>query len=258
MELEGKVAIVTGATRGIGRATARVFAREGAAVTVVGRTESEGREVVDEIEIAGGRAIFVHADVARSDEVARMIAATVDAFGGVDCLVNNAGIEIGKPLLETSEAEFDQLMAVNLKGHFLCAVAVVPEMLRHGRGAIVNTSSVLALASMRDGGVYSASKAGIIGLTRSMALEWTRLGIRVNCVLPGSTETDMMYFGLAPSEIPGRRRAEEEVIPIGRLADPEEIAQASLWLCSDRSSFASGTMLLVDGGGLSEYPAPRR
>lgn len=257
MELEGKVAIVTGATRGIGRATARLFAREGAAVTVAGRTEAEGLSVVEEIRASGGRALFVATDVSKSSDVARMVRTTVDAFGGVDALVNNAGMEIGKPLLETSEEEFERLIDVNLKGHWLCAVAVVPEMRHRGRGAIVNTSSVLALASMRDCGVYTASKAGIIGLTRSMALEWTPLGIRVNCVLPGSTETEMMYFGLDPAAIPDRRRAEEEVIPIGRIAGPEEIAQASLWLASDRSSFVSGTMLLVDGGGLSEYPAPR-
>lgn len=257
MELDGKVAIVTGATRGIGRATARLFAREGAAVTVAGRSEAEGSSVVEEITSAGGRAIFVATDVSKSADVRRMVEATVAEFGGIDALVNNAGIEVGKPLLETSEDEFDHLIAVNLKGHWLCAMAVVPEMQRRGRGSIVNTSSVLALASMRDCGVYTASKAGIIGLTRSMALEWTPLGIRVNCVLPGSTETEMMYFGLDPAAIPLRRRAEEKVIPIGRVADPEEIAQASLWLASDRASFASGTMLLVDGGGLSEYPAPR-
>lgn len=257
MELEGKVAIVTGATRGIGRATARVFAREGAAIVAAGRTESEGMSLVEEIGASGGRAVFVRADVSRSEDARALVVAAEENFGGLDCLVNNAGMEIGKPLLETSEDEFDRLIAVNLKGHFLCAVAAVPAMLRRGRGAIVNTSSVLALASMRDCGVYTASKSGIIGLTRSMALEWTRLGIRVNCLLPGSTETEMMYFGMDPSLVPSRRRAEEDVIPIGRLADPEEIAQATLWLCSDRASFASGTMLLVDGGGLSEYPAPR-
>ena len=257
MELEGKVAIVTGATRGIGRATARLFAREGASVTVAGRSTDEGRAVVDGIRAAGGTAIFVATDVSDSTDVERMLATTTAEFGGVDVLVNNAGIEIGKPLMETSEAEFDHLMAVNLKGHWLCAKAVVPEMRRRGRGAIVNTSSVLALASMRDCGVYTASKAAIMGLTRSMALEWTPLGIRVNCVLPGSTETEMMYFGMDPAHIPSRRRAEEETIPIGRVADPEEIAQASLWLASDRASFASGTMLVIDGAGLSEYPAPR-
>jgi len=257
MELDGKVAIVTGATRGIGRATAELFAREGAAVTVAGRSQQEGEAVAGQIVAAGGRAIFVATDVSNAAQVRHMVAETVRAFGWVDILVNNAGTEVGKPLLDTTEAEWDHLMSVNLKGHFLCSLEVVPEMRARGAGSIVNTSSVLALASMRDCGAYSASKAGIIGLTRSMALEWTKLGIRVNCVLPGSTDTDMMWFGLPAAQIADRRRAEEETIPIGRIASPTEIAQASLWLASPRASFASGTMLVVDGGGLSEYPAPR-
>ena len=257
MELEGKVAIVTGATRGIGRATAPLFAKVGAAVVLAGRNEQQGREVVAEIEDAGGRAMFVVTDVADSGQVASLVNSASGTYGGVDVLVNNAGIEFGKPLLETSELEWDRLMAVNLKGHFVCAVAVVPEMVKRGRGAIVNTASVLAIRVMRGTGAYMASKAAILGLTRAMALEWTPLGIRTNCVLPGSTDTDMMWNGIAPDQIASRRRAEDETLPIGRVAEPSEIAQASLWPASDRASFASGTLLLVDGGALSEHPAPR-
>jgi NAD(P)-dependent dehydrogenase (short-subunit alcohol dehydrogenase family) len=160
VELLGKVAIVTGATRGIGRATALLFAREGASVTVAGRTEDRGRSVVEEIRAAGGRAVFVPTDVSRAADVTRMVAVTIEEFGGIDCLVNNAGIE----------EEWDVLIDINLKGHFLCAVAVVPGMLERGGGAIVNTSSVLATATMLNSGVYSASKGGVISLTRAMAL----------------------------------------------------------------------------------------
>lgn len=257
MLLANKVSIVTGGGTGIGAATARLFAREGSSVMLSGRRAHLCESVVTEIQMAGGDAAFMCGDVSQAVDVKALVETTVSRFGAVDILVNNAGLDVGKPLLETTEEEWDLVLDVNLKGHFLCAREVVPRMLQRGGGCIVNTSSVLGMASMVNCGAYCASKAGIIGLTRSMALEWTRLGIRVNCVVPGSTETVMMWGGLSEALIPARRRAEEQVLPIGRLADPEEIAQVSLWLCTPASSFVAGASIVVDGAALTEYPAPR-
>jgi NAD(P)-dependent dehydrogenase (short-subunit alcohol dehydrogenase family) len=257
MKLLGKVAIVTGATHGIGLATARLFASEGAATVLAGRSRRDGDAAAKSILDEGGRALFVETDVSSSRDVSALVAATLAEFGGIDILVNNAGIEIGKPLLETTEEEWDRLLAVNLKGHFLCATAVVPSMRARGGGSIVNTSSVLAVSTMHGCGAYSTSKAGILGLTRSMAFEWAPLGIRVNGVLPGSTDTDMMWFGIPEDELEDRRQAEEDVLPLGRVGRPDEIAQATLWFCTEAASFATGSLLVVDGGALTEYPSPR-
>jgi NAD(P)-dependent dehydrogenase (short-subunit alcohol dehydrogenase family) len=257
MLLANKVSIVTGGGTGIGAATARLFASEGSSVVISGRRADPCEAVVAEIQAAGGNAAFLQGDVSQAGDVKALVGLAVARFGGVDVLVNNAGLDVGKPLLETTEEEWDLVLDVNLKGHFLCAQAVVPAMLQRGGGCIVNTSSVLGLASMVNCGAYCASKAGILGLTRSMALEWTGLGVRVNCVVPGSTDTVMMWGGLSEALITSRRRAEEEVLPIGRLADPEEIAQASLWLCSPGASFVAGASIVVDGAALTEYPAPR-
>jgi NAD(P)-dependent dehydrogenase (short-subunit alcohol dehydrogenase family) len=257
MLLEGKVAIVTGGNRGIGGATSRLLAREGAAVVVAARDARSAEATVAEIVEEGGRAIHVATDVGQRGDVERMVVAAVDAFGGIDILVNNAGVDVGKPLLETSEAEWDWILDTNLKGHWLCAVAVAPHMIERGGGAIVNTASVLAMSSLPNSGVYSASKAGILGLTRSMAIEWGPLGIRVNCILPGSTDTDMMWFGLRPDEIPAERTRVEEATPLGRVADPSEIAEATVWLCSSKASFATGSFLWLDGGSLALSPNPR-
>jgi NAD(P)-dependent dehydrogenase (short-subunit alcohol dehydrogenase family) len=257
MLLEDKIAIVTGGNRGIGSATSRLLAREGAAVVVAARDARSAEAMVAEIVGEGGRAIHVATDVGRRDDVERMVGAAVDAFGGIDILVNNAGVDVGKPLLETSEAEWDWILDTNLKGHWLCAVAVAPHMIERGGGAIVNTASVLAMSSLPNSGVYSASKAGILGLTRSMAIEWGPLGIRVNCILPGSTDTDMMWFGLRPEEIPAERKRVDEATPLGRVADPSEIAEATVWLCSSKASFATGSFLWLDGGSLALSPNPR-
>jgi NAD(P)-dependent dehydrogenase (short-subunit alcohol dehydrogenase family) len=213
--------------------------------------------MVAELVEAGGRAIYVGTDVGRRADVERMVAAAVEAFGGIDILVNNAGVDVGKPLLETSEEEWDWILDTNLKGHWLCAVAVVPHMIERAGGAIVNTASVLAMSSLPNSGVYSASKAGILGLTRSMAIEWGRLGIRTNCILPGSTDTDMMWVGLRPDEIPAERRRVDEATPLGYVADPAEIAEATVWLCSSKASFATGSILWLDGGSLALSPNPR-
>lgn len=257
MLLDGTVAIVTGGNRGIGAATSRILAREGAAVVIAARNLDGSRAVADEIEGSGGRAIAVPCDVALEADVAAMVESAIAAFGGIDILVNNAGMDAGATLLETSAAHWDRVMGVNLKGHFLCSVAVVPWMTQRGGGAIVNTSSVLALSTLPGCGAYTASKAAIMGLTRSMALEWAPFGIRVNCIVPGSTDTDMMWLGLRADEIPEERRRLEAEIPLGRVADPEEIAEATLWLCSKRASFATGSFLSLDGGTLSRSPSSR-
>ena len=257
MLLEGKVAIVTGGNRGIGAATSRLMAREGAAVVVAARDAESGEAMAAQIVGAGGRSIYVATDVGRRDEVERMVNAAVEAFGGVDILVNNAGVDVGKPLLETTEDDWDWILDTNLKGHWLCAVAVVPLMIARGGGAIVNTASVLAMSSLPNSGVYTASKAGILGLTRSMAIEWGPLGIRINCILPGSTDTDMMWFGLRPDEVPAERKRVDEATPLGRVADPAEIAEATVWLCSSKASFATGSFLWLDGGTLARSANPR-
>jgi NAD(P)-dependent dehydrogenase (short-subunit alcohol dehydrogenase family) len=257
MLLEGTVAIVTGGNRGIGGATSLALAREGAAVMVAAKDTTSSTATVEAIRSAGGRASFVATDVARGSAVERMVGATLEGFGRIDILVNNAGIDVGKPLLETSEDEWDRILGVNLKGHWLCAVAVVPHMLAVGGGSIVNTASVLALSSLPNSGVYSASKSGILGLTRSMAIEWGPIGIRVNCILPGSTDTDMMWMGLEPDEIPDERRRVEEATPLGRVADPAEIAEATVWFCSSKASFVTGSLLWLDGGTLARSPNPR-
>jgi NAD(P)-dependent dehydrogenase (short-subunit alcohol dehydrogenase family) len=257
VQLDGKVAIVTGGNAGIGLATARLLASEGAAVVVAARHAGRGKAAVGGIVEAGGEAVFVRADVGVRRHVERIIDAAVSAFGGIDLLVNNAGIEAARRLLETDEAHWDRVVDTNLKGTFLCAVSSVPHMVRRGGGAIVNTSSVLALGSIPGSGAYSAAKAGVLGLTRSMALEWGPLGIRVNCVLPGSTDTSMMWRGLREEEIPTDRKRVEETIPLGRVADPDEIARATLWLCTPAASFANGSFLVLDGGQGARFPALR-
>ena len=258
MQLQGRVAIVTGAGRGIGRAIARLFAAEGAAVVVAARTPSEGTATVDLIREAGGEAFFQQTDVSQGVQVQRLVDASLLHYGHLDVLVNNAGIGgPGKPLQEASEEDWDLVLDTNLKGCFLGMRYAIPPMQAAGRGAIINLSSVLAEHTLPGCTAYTASKAAIIALTRAAALEVGQFGIRVNCIQPGSTDTPMMWEGLDEE---GRREIEPQVAaaaPLGKVGRPEEIAQAALFLASDASSFVTGASLLVDGGLLTRIATVR-
>ena len=258
MLLAGKVAIVTGGGRGIGRAIARLFAAEGAAVAVAARTVTEGEETVALIRGEGGEARFIQTDVSQDAQMRHLIEETVGSFGRLDALVNNAGIGgPGKPLEETAEAEWDRVIDTNLKGCYLGMRYAIPHLRRAGGGAIVNISSVLAEQTLPGCTAYTASKAAIIGLTRATALEVGKDGIRVNCIQPGSTDTPMMWEGLDEA---GRAEIEPLVAaaaPLGKVGQPEEIAQVALFLVSDAASFMTGASLLVDGGLLTRIATVR-
>jgi NAD(P)-dependent dehydrogenase (short-subunit alcohol dehydrogenase family) len=258
MLLAGKVAIVTGAGRGIGRAIARLFAAEGASVVLATRTVAEGEETARLVRAAGGEARFVPTDVSLNDQVRHLVTDTVSAYGRLDALVNNAGIGgPGKPLEEASEAEWDRVIDTNLKGTYLGMHYAIPQMRAVGGGAIVNISSVLAEQTLPGCTAYTASKAAIIGLTKATALEVGRYGIRVNCIQPGSTDTAMMWDGLDEA---GRVEIEPVVggaVALGQVGQPEEFARGALVLVSDAASFMTGASLLADGGLLTRIATVR-
>jgi NAD(P)-dependent dehydrogenase (short-subunit alcohol dehydrogenase family) len=248
--LDGKTALVTGAGSGIGRATSLELARNGARLVVADVNEDGGRETVDTVEKAGGEAIFVRADVTSSADVRAMIRTTIDSFGRLDCAVNNAGIggTTGGRRYVTHEYPdewWDRIIAVNLTGVFLCLKHEIGQMLEQGGGAIVNIASIAGLVG-GFGTPYSASKHGVVGVTRNTALEYARSGIRVNAVCPGVVETPMVeaFF----EAVPGVEERLRETEPIGRFSAPSEIAAAITWLLSDAASFVTGVALPVDGG----------
>jgi NAD(P)-dependent dehydrogenase (short-subunit alcohol dehydrogenase family) len=248
--LEGKVAIVTGAASGIGRATARRFAAEGAAVGL-GDVDAGGlATLVSEIEGAGGRALAVPTDVAREAEVAGLVRATVAAFGGLDTIFNNAGIE--QPVTPSDvldEALFDRVIAVNLKGTFFGCKHALPHLVARGGGTIVNNSSVSAFANVGGNLSYAASKGAVMSLTRVLAIEYAARGVRVNAINPGVIDTAMNVRNQERSGDPLRAEAAWRAsTPLGRMGTPEEVAQTVLYLASDMSSFTTGIGLLIDGG----------
>ena len=241
--LSGKTAIVTGAAGGLGSAICRLFAREGAGVAVADLDWEAARALAGEIAAAGGRAFPVRADVTSAEDAAEMTEAAVRFAGGVDILVNNAGIAGLGAVTEISEADWNRVLAVNLTGAYLCSRRVIPEMIRAGGGSIVCVSSVAGVVAQPGQAAYHASKHGLIGLVRAMALDHARDGIRVNAVCPGAVDTPLL------SPLTEERMADLAARhALGRIAQPEEIAAAVLHLAGDESSFTTGTALLADGG----------
>jgi NAD(P)-dependent dehydrogenase (short-subunit alcohol dehydrogenase family) len=253
MRLADKVALITGGTSGMGRATAVLFAQEGARVAITGRNETRGREVVEEIERASGTVIFIRSDVRFAEECRRAVEETLRAFGRLDILFNNAGVLYANTVPDCSEEEWDLTLDTNLKGTYLMSKFALPAMIAQGSGVIINNASGWGLVGGDAAAAYCASKGGVVLLTKAMAIDHARQGIRVNCVCPGDVDTPML-----PEDAQRRGMKWEAYLasaanrPMGRIGKPEEIAKAVLFLASDDSSFVTGAVLAVDGGGTAD------
>ncbi len=246
---KSKVVIVTGGSFGIGRAAAIAFAEKGAKVVIADWVEDD--ETINHIKASGGEAIFVKCDVSKTEDVKRMVGMTISTFGRLDYAFNNAGIEgVSNITTDCTEENFDKTIGINLKGVWLCMKFQIPEMLKHGKGAIVNCASIAGLVGFRGLPAYVATKHGVIGLTKTAALEFVKAGIRVNAVCPGAIKTPMI------DRLTGKKKEAEEQFaamePIGRMGEPEEVAKAVLWLCSDEASFVTGHAMAVDGGWVAQ------
>jgi NAD(P)-dependent dehydrogenase (short-subunit alcohol dehydrogenase family) len=254
--LDGKVALITGAGNGMGRVASVLFAREGARIAVADWSDDGGAETVAAVEAAGGEAMFVKVDVARAEQVEAMVAATMERFGSLDVLYNNAGIFPADDggVTETPEPTWDRVMEVNLKGVWLGCKYGVPAMLASGGGSIVNVASFVALMGAATAQIaYTASKGGVLAMTREIAVEYGRQGIRANSLCPGPIATPMLEELMSD---PARKRRRLVHIPMGRLGRAEELAKAALFLASDESSFMTGAQLVVDGGITAAYVTP--
>src|ERR1700722_20239072 len=253
MRLENKIARFTGGTSGSGEATAIVFAREGAIVVITGRNEDGGDAVAKTVSAEGGEAVFVRTDVRRAEECRHALQVAQRTFGGLDILFNNAGVFFPHTVLDCTEEEWDLQMDINLKGTFLMSKAALPGMIKQGRGVIINNSSGWGIAGGDSAVAYCSSKGGVVLLTKAMAIDHGRQGIRVNCICPGDVDTPML-----PEDARQRGLKWEDYLagcanrPLGRIGTADEIARAALFLASDDSSFMTGAALVVDGGGTAD------
>lgn len=246
---KNKVAIITGGSFGIGRATAIAFSKKGARVVIVDWVEDQ--ETLNQIKSTGAEAIFIKCDVSKAEDVRMMVKKTIDTFGRLDYAFNNAGIEgIRGTTVDCTEENWDKTIAINLKGVWLCMKYQLPELLKQGSGSIVNCASIAGMIGYQDLPAYVASKHGIIGLTKTAALEFAKSGIRINAVCPGVIKTPMIDRLTGNNKEAENQYASME--PIGRLGRPEEIANAVVWLCSDEASFITGHAMAVDGGWLAQ------
>jgi NAD(P)-dependent dehydrogenase (short-subunit alcohol dehydrogenase family) len=249
MKLAGKIAIVTGGGSGIGKAIAELFAEEGAKVVVADWNNEAGEQTVSALSSAGCAALFCFTDVSKSRDVEALVRTTVDHYGKLDVLVNNAAVQILARLVETTEEVWERIQSVNLKGVFLGCKFAIPAMIRGGGGSIVNIASVLGFVGDPDLAAYCAAKGGVIALTKAAALTYGRQGVRVNCICPGDVETPLVnaYFDKSPD--PAKLRQEvSSKYALGRIASPKEIAELAVFLASDASSFITGSSVVADGG----------
>ena len=250
--LEASVVIITGGAAGIGKAAATAFAENGAQIVLSDVKKDRGEEVAQAIERRGGKAIFVAGDISKASDVEKLIGAAVRAYGRIDCAFNNAGIE-GKlgSTVDCTEENFDRTIAVNLKGIWLCMRQEIQQMMKQGKGgAIVNTASVAGLVGFANLPAYVASKHGVLGLTKTAALEYAKAGIRVNAICPGVIHTEMM--DRLTGKDPKAEKQFTDLEPVGRMGTPEEIAAAAVWLCSKSASFVTGHCMAVDGGFVAQ------
>jgi NAD(P)-dependent dehydrogenase (short-subunit alcohol dehydrogenase family) len=254
MKLKDRVAIITGATSGIGEASALLFAKEGARVTVTGRNEQRGQRVVDVIASKGGPAIFVKADVRLAGDCERIVAETLRAFDGrIDILFNNAGVFYPHNAIDCTEEEWDETVDSSLKGAWLMAKYTLPTMIAQKRGVIINQSSGWGIQGGDDAVAYCAAKGGLIVMTKAMAIDHGKHGIRVNCLCPGDVETPMLALDAKARQMSYTDYMKSAVNrPLGRVGTPEELASAALFLACDDSSFMTGAALVVDGGGIAD------
>ncbi len=253
MRLINKVALITGGNSGIGRATALLFAREGAKVALTGRDEERGKQVAEEIRKASGTAIFIRSDVRIADDCGQAVDKTLRQFGRLDILFNNAGAFYPHTVVDCPEEEWDLTIDINLKGTYLMSKLVLPSMIAQGSGVIINNASGWGIVGGNEAASYCASKGGVVLLTKAMAIDHSRQGIRVNCLCPGDVDTPMLS---ADAKLRGMGwkdyLAEASNRPLGRIGTPEEIARSALFLASDDSSFMTGAVLVVDGGGTAD------